>query len=50
MVARRYLAIVCLAGVALAGCDDPNKYQPPPPAEVGVAEAAAKRASRCTSS
>jgi RND family efflux transporter MFP subunit len=36
VVAGRYLAIVCLSSVVLASCDDPNKYQPPPPAEVGV--------------
>jgi membrane fusion protein, multidrug efflux system len=36
VVGRRYLAIVCLSGIMLASCDDPNKYQPPPPAEVGV--------------
>ena len=33
----------CLAGVALAGCDDRNKYQPPPPPEVGVAKPLVKR-------
>ena len=43
MAARRYLAILCLAGVALAGCDDRNKYQPPPPPEVGVAKPLVKR-------
>ena len=36
VVGRRYLAIVSLACVMLAGCDDSNKYQPPPAAEVGV--------------
>ena len=36
MVGRRYLAIVSLSCVVLASCDDSNKYQPPPPAEVGV--------------
>ena len=36
MAARQYVAIVCLAGIMLASCDDPNKYQAPPPAEVGV--------------
>jgi membrane fusion protein, multidrug efflux system len=36
VVGRRYLAIVCLSSFMLASCDDPNKYQPPPPAEVGV--------------
>jgi RND family efflux transporter MFP subunit len=41
VVARRhpdivYLAIVCLSSIMLASCDDPNKYQPPPAAEVGV--------------
>ena len=36
MVGRRYLAIVSLSCVVLASCDNSNKYQPPPPAEVGV--------------
>jgi membrane fusion protein, multidrug efflux system len=36
VVGRRYLAIVSLSCVVLASCDDSNKYQPPPPAEVGV--------------
>ena len=36
MVARRYLAIVFLCSVTLVGCEDRNKYQPPPPPEVGV--------------
>lgn len=35
MVARLYLALACLSSVVLAGCDDRNKYQPPPPPEVG---------------
>jgi multidrug efflux system membrane fusion protein len=43
VAARRYLAILCLAGVALASCDDRNKYQPPPPPEVGVAKPLVKR-------
>lgn len=38
MAARRYLAIACLAGLALAACEDRNKYQPPPAPEVGVAK------------
>jgi membrane fusion protein, multidrug efflux system len=38
VAARRYLAIACLAGLALAGCEDRNKYQPPPAPEVGVAK------------
>src|SRR6476469_6690341 len=38
VAARRYLAIMCLASVALAGCEDRNKYQPPPAPEVGVAK------------
>ena len=33
---RRYLPVVCIASFAVAGCDDRNKYQPPPPPEVGV--------------
>jgi multidrug efflux system membrane fusion protein len=36
VAARLHLAIVCLSGALLASCDDPNKYQPPPAAEVGV--------------
>ena len=47
VAARRYLAIVCLSGVALAGCDDRNKYQPPPPPEVGVAKPEQRRVT-CT--
>jgi RND family efflux transporter MFP subunit len=38
VAARRYLAIACLAGLALAACEDRNKYQPPPAPEVGVAK------------
>jgi membrane fusion protein, multidrug efflux system len=36
VAARQYLAMVCFASAMLAGCDDSNKYQAPPPAEVGV--------------
>jgi multidrug efflux system membrane fusion protein len=36
MPARASLAILCCCGLLLAGCEDRNKYQPPPPAEVGV--------------
>jgi multidrug efflux system membrane fusion protein len=36
VTARVYLAIVCLSSVMLASCDNTNKYQAPPPAEVGV--------------
>jgi membrane fusion protein, multidrug efflux system len=35
-LARKYLAILCWSGLLLGGCEDRNKYQPPPPAEVGV--------------
>jgi RND family efflux transporter MFP subunit len=36
IVARVLLAVLC--GSLLVGCEDRNKYQPPPPAEVGVAK------------
>jgi len=35
---RGYLAAVCAWGLVLAGCDGHNKYQAPPPPEVGVAK------------
>jgi len=36
MRARRAGALVCCCAVVLMGCEDRNKYQPPPAPEVGV--------------
>ena len=36
MRARRAGALVCCCAVVLLGCEDRNKYQPPPAPEVGV--------------
>ena len=36
MRARRAGALVCCCAVVLVGCEDRNKYQPPPAPEVGV--------------
>jgi membrane fusion protein, multidrug efflux system len=35
-LARGQLAVVCCCALWLAGCEDRNKYQPPPAPEVGV--------------
>ncbi len=43
IAARGYLAVLCCAGLSLTGCDDRNKYQPPPPPEVGVSKPQLKR-------
>ena len=36
MGARVRLGVLCCCGLLLAACEDRNKYQPPPAAEVGV--------------
>lgn len=36
MRARARLGVLCCCGLLLAACEDRNKYQPPPAAEVGV--------------
>lgn len=41
--ARARLAVLCCCGLLLVACEDRNKYQPPPPAEVGVQRPEQKR-------
>ena len=43
MGARARLGVLCCCGLLLAACEDRNKYQPPPPAEVGVQKPEQKR-------
>ncbi|RZI38523.1 efflux transporter periplasmic adaptor subunit, partial [Herbaspirillum sp. HC18] len=44
---RRPAAVIMLcAGLAMAGCNDRNAYQPPPPAEVTVAKPQQRAISR----
>ena len=43
MGARVRLGVLCCCGLLLAACEDRNKYQPPPAAEVGVQKPEQKR-------
>jgi membrane fusion protein, multidrug efflux system len=43
IAARGYLAVLCCCGLLLTGCEDRNKYQPPPAPEVGVLKPQLKR-------
>ncbi len=43
MGARARLGVLCCCGLLLAACEDRNKYQPPPAAEVGVQKPEQKR-------
>jgi membrane fusion protein, multidrug efflux system len=38
ILARRLAVLVCCGALCLTACEDRNKYQPPPPPEVGVAK------------